>query len=63
VLAVGQRRLVRYRFAHAPLQLYLYNHLGEGERMLLHRQIAGILETLYEGATEEISTQLTLFRD
>jgi DNA-binding SARP family transcriptional activator/predicted ATPase len=54
----GPRRLVRYRFAHALIQRYLYDHLSVGERMLLHRQIAGILESLYEGSTGEIAAQL-----
>jgi DNA-binding SARP family transcriptional activator/predicted ATPase len=55
---VGQKRLSRHRFAHALFQQYLYSHLGEGERTLLHGQIAAVLEGLYEGSTEMITVQL-----
>lgn len=55
---VGRRRLARYRFAHALFQQYMYNRLSEGERILLHRRIAGILEALYEGSIQEITVQL-----
>jgi adenylate cyclase len=58
VQTVGSRRLVRYRFVHALIQQYLYHQLGKGERVLLHRQIAGALEKLYEGSTDEIAAQL-----
>jgi tetratricopeptide (TPR) repeat protein len=55
---VGQKRLSRYRFAHALFQQYLYNNLGEGERTLLHGQIAAELEGLYEGQRELVAVQL-----
>jgi DNA-binding SARP family transcriptional activator len=55
---VGQRRLSRYRFAHTLFQHYLYSHLGEGERRLLHGQIASVLEELFEGSTETVAVQL-----
>jgi ABC-type oligopeptide transport system substrate-binding subunit len=58
VIAVGDQRLSRYRFAHALFQRYLYNSLSEGETMLLHREIAEVLEELYQGHTEEITAQL-----
>jgi ABC-type oligopeptide transport system substrate-binding subunit/DNA-binding SARP family transcriptional activator len=57
-LQVCDRRLTRYRFAHALFQQYLYNELSDGERALLHAEIAGSLEALYEGRTDEITVQL-----
>jgi adenylate cyclase len=55
---VSQQRLSRYRFAHALFQQYLYGQLSEGERLLLHGQIAAVLEELYEGSTETVAVQL-----
>jgi tetratricopeptide (TPR) repeat protein len=55
---VGQRLLSRYRFAHALFQHYLYNDLSPGERRLLHGEIAGVLEEIFSGRTEEIAVQL-----
>jgi tetratricopeptide (TPR) repeat protein len=48
-LRLGRQRLSRYRFAHALFQQYLYNHLGDGERALLHGEVARVLEELYQG--------------
>jgi len=58
-LVVAHQRLSRYRFAHALFQQYLYNDLSAGERRMLHRQIAVVLEELYAGSTGEIAVQLT----
>jgi adenylate cyclase len=44
---LGRQRLSRYRFAHALFQRYLYQELGEGERALLHGDVADVLEQLY----------------
>ncbi|MCP4286970.1 MAG: AAA family ATPase [Gammaproteobacteria bacterium] len=57
-LHVGQKRLSRYRFAHALFQRYLYNNISDGERRLLHREVAGVLEDLHKGNTEKIAVQL-----
>jgi ABC-type oligopeptide transport system substrate-binding subunit len=57
-LQIGRQRLSRYWFAHALFQQYLYNDLSAGERALLHREIAEVLEELYEGRTEDIVPQL-----
>ncbi|MFN2225274.1 MAG: ATP-binding protein, partial [Anaerolineae bacterium] len=54
-LRLGRQRLSRYRFAHALFQQYLYNHLGEGERVLLHGEVAGALEALYEGHPDGVA--------
>ena len=53
-LRVGRQRLSRYRFAHALFQQYLYNHLGDGERALLHGEVATVLEELYQGHPEGV---------
>ncbi len=57
-LQTGCTHLTRYEFAHAPLQRYLYNGLGAGERRLLHREIALALEELHKGRREEIAGHL-----
>jgi ABC-type oligopeptide transport system substrate-binding subunit len=56
---VGRERVLsRYEFAHALFQRYLYNDLSAGERRVLHREVGGVLEELYEGSTEQIAVQL-----
>ncbi len=57
-LQTSMRRMSRYRFAHSLFQLYLYNHLGPGERRLLHREIGEALEALYGDETDAIAPQL-----
>lgn len=55
---VGKEILTRYAFNHILFQLYIYNRLGMAEQKFLHREIAGTLEKLYEGHTEEIAIEL-----
>jgi len=55
---VGPQMLSLYRFSHSLVQQYIYNDLGISERRLLHREVAEILESLYEGRKDEIATQL-----
>ncbi|HEY44727.1 MAG TPA: protein kinase [Anaerolineae bacterium] len=55
---VGRYHLSRYQFAHTVIQRYLYNELSPGERRLLHREIASVLDELYEGRRDEIAVQL-----
>ncbi|HKS22416.1 MAG TPA: AAA family ATPase [Thermoanaerobaculia bacterium] len=54
----GRRILARYRFTHALVQRYLYGNLGEAEKMLLHGDVAALLEEYYEGETDQIATDL-----
>jgi DNA-binding SARP family transcriptional activator/tetratricopeptide (TPR) repeat protein len=54
----GDQHLSSYQFSHALFQQYLYNELSPGERRLLHARVANALETLYQGATEEVTMQL-----
>jgi adenylate cyclase len=58
VVAVGSRRLSRYRFSHALFQQYLYRELGEGERAAAHGQIAAAMESLYAGDRAPVAGQL-----
>lgn len=62
-LRAGRALLAAYRFAHALFQHYLYGELGAAERRLLHGEVAQALESLYEGRSDEISTQLAWHYD
>jgi oligopeptide transport system substrate-binding protein len=55
---VGEKLLSLYRFAHALYQRYLYNDLSAGERRILHRDVAKVLESFFEGSEDEICVQL-----
>ncbi|RME71589.1 MAG: hypothetical protein D6784_14935, partial [Chloroflexi bacterium] len=57
-VTVGENRLSRFQFRHALFQQYLYHQLSPGERRLLHRDIAAVLEELHAGHTGEISVAL-----
>ncbi|MCI0579062.1 MAG: ABC transporter substrate-binding protein [Chloroflexi bacterium] len=57
-IEVDRRRLCRYQFAHVLFQHYLYRRLSQGERILLHAEVAQALEELYEGQTGLIAVQL-----
>ena len=54
----GQRRLSRYRFGHILYQNYLYGRLGQGERRLLHGEVAKALEMLHIEQLDEMAVQL-----
>ena len=51
-------RLSRYRFNHILFQDYLYKQLSQGERRLLHREVAAVMEKIYQGQLDEMSVQL-----
>jgi hypothetical protein len=55
---VGRNWLSRYLFSHVLFQQYLYKELSQRERMILHGEVAGLLEELYKGQTEKISLHL-----
>ena len=55
---IGKQFLSWYRFAHALFQQFLYNDMSAGERRLLHGDVAGVLEMLYAGHTDEIAAEL-----
>ncbi len=50
--------LTRYRFRHVLTQKYLYTHLPEAERPLLHEAVGQALEALYGAQAEEVAVQL-----
>ncbi len=54
----GRRRLSRYRFGHVLFQDYVYKRLSQGERRLLHGEVAAALEKLYDGQLDEMAVQL-----
>jgi tetratricopeptide (TPR) repeat protein len=54
----GDRRLSRYRFSHILVQEYLYRQLSQGERRLLHGQVASVLERLYQGQPAAVAARL-----
>lgn len=53
-----RKLLTFFYFANGMIQKYLYNDLLETEKIMLHEEIAGVLEDLYEGSVEEISNSL-----
>ncbi|MCP4409848.1 MAG: tetratricopeptide repeat protein [Gammaproteobacteria bacterium] len=53
-----RRWMSRYRFGHALFQDYLYGRLGQGERRLLHGDVAVALETVYDGDWDGTAVQL-----
>ena len=50
--------LTRYRFRHVLTRKYLYSHLPEAERALLHEAVGQALEALYGAQAEEVAVQL-----
>jgi len=59
----GRRILAHYRFAHALVQQYLYGSLSDAEKMLMHGDVAAMLEEIYEGDTDQIATDLAYHYD
>jgi transcriptional regulator with XRE-family HTH domain/tetratricopeptide (TPR) repeat protein len=56
--AMQGRRFSRFKFSHALFQQFLYTHLSQGERRLLHAQVGQVLEELYGEDRDEIAVQL-----
>jgi adenylate cyclase len=55
---MGSRRSASYRFGHVLIQEYLYQHLSQGERRLLHGQVAAALESFYGEQQGQAAVQL-----
>jgi ABC-type oligopeptide transport system substrate-binding subunit/class 3 adenylate cyclase len=55
---ISEKLISLYRFSHALYQRYLYNDLDPSERIMLHGDVAHVLENLYEGNEEAITVQL-----
>lgn len=60
---VGKNWVSHYSFSHALFQQYLYEELTDREKMILHGEVAEILEELYAGQTELVSLQLSRHYD
>ena len=54
----GLNRLSLFRFRHILIQRYLYEQLGEAEKVYLHDKIGNILEEKYSAEAEEIAVRL-----
>ncbi|HZD09910.1 MAG TPA: ABC transporter substrate-binding protein, partial [Candidatus Binatia bacterium] len=52
------RSLTRYSFGHALFRQYLYQELSQGQRRLLHGDVAASLESLYDGHAGTVLAQL-----
>jgi tetratricopeptide (TPR) repeat protein len=55
---IGSQRFSRFEFIHQIHQSYIYNQLGEAEKLLLHERIAEQLEEIYQGHLDEIAVSL-----
>jgi ABC-type oligopeptide transport system substrate-binding subunit len=55
---VGTNILSQFQFSHVLFQRFLYNDLGDGERRLLHGEVARTLEDLYGEEKDSIAVQL-----
>jgi predicted ATPase len=60
---IGKNWVSNYSFSHALFQQYLYEELTDREKMILHGEVAEILEELYAGQTELVSLQLARHYD
>ena len=60
---IGKNWVSHYSFSHALFQQYLYEELTDREKMILHGEVAEILEELYAGQTELVSLQLARHYD
>jgi ABC-type oligopeptide transport system substrate-binding subunit len=58
LIQVGDLYLNRYEFTHTMFHTYIYENMGERERMLLHNDVGESLEILYRGNTSQIAVQL-----
>lgn len=60
---VGASILSHFRFSSSIFQQYLYKQMGDSERILLHGDVAAILEELYRGKEHEILYELARHYD
>ena len=60
---IGPRRLSRFKFGHVLVQNYLYQQLGQGQRRLLHGQVAAALESCYGEQVDAFAVQLADHHD
>lgn len=60
---IGKNWLSQFTFSHALFQQYLYNELSERQRMILHGDIADVLEELYRDKRDSVLLQLARHYD
>ncbi|HET7464163.1 MAG TPA: AAA family ATPase [Longimicrobium sp.] len=60
---VGARWVAQYNFSNVLFQQYLYNDLSGRERMLLHGEVAELLEELYAADPARVAVQLARHYD
>ena len=58
LIQVGELYLNQYQFTHTMFHAYIYESLGNRERMLLHNDVGESLEILYWANTKQIAVQL-----
>jgi len=57
-IEINGRYFSRFKFNHILFQNYIYKHICEGERRLLHSDIANAIEKLYRNQLDIMSVQL-----
>lgn len=55
---IGKNWLSKFSFSHALFQQYLYNELSERQKMILHGDIAELLEEFYKDKLDSVQLQL-----
>ncbi len=60
---LGSSMLSHFRFSSSIFQQYLYQQMGDSERIMLHGDVAAILEELYRGKEHEILYELARHYD
>ena len=58
--SIGDIPIINFEFSHNMFRQFLLDEhgLGEGERVSLHKSIAGQMENLYEGNTDMVASNL-----
>lgn len=57
---LGEQRVERYRFRHALIRQFLYDHLVAPDRAALHRATGEAMATLYSDELDEVAIDLAL---
>ncbi len=57
-LLIDGERFSRFKFGHVLVQNYLYQQLSQGERRLLHGEVAAALQDCYGAQADEFAVQL-----
>ena len=60
---VNGRRFSRYRYRHTLFQNYLYEHLAEPRRRIVHERTGRAIEAIYTDRLDEVAIDLALHFD